>query len=134
MAFPVHSASCSKYPRGGGTVREQFENSSRVGHGKEGGGNEFELSSSSRPLGVLFFGRGSLQFISSSRSGAGVTVCRIQLAVSLKANPEWGTKRKGGGNDFEFSSSSRSLGVLFLQEGEASVHFEFALVSGVNSS
>ena len=67
-----------------------------MGHGKEGGGNEFEFSSSSRPLGVLFFGRGGLQFISSSRSGAGVTVCRIQLAVSLKANPEWGTKRKGG--------------------------------------
>ena len=59
-------AGSSKYSRGGGTVREQFENSSRVqfvissrtvpewGMNMKGEGLEVEFSSSSRCLGSFF--------------------------------------------------------------------------------
>ena len=45
-----------------------------------------------------------------------------------------GHEKEGEGNEFEFSSSSRSLASNFFGRGEAPVHFEFAFVSASKAS
>ena len=81
----LHGYSASKaslHDPGGGTVRkqfqdtvrDQFENSRRVGHGEKGEGNEFEFRSSSRSLEFgfsskfNFFKAGGVEFTSSPSS------------------------------------------------------------------
>ena len=51
---------------------------------------------------------------------------RIQFVISFLKSSRVGHEKEGKGNEFEFSSSSRSLG---LNLRGAPVHFVFALVS-----
>ena len=73
-----------------------------MGHEKEGKGNEFEFSSSSRSLGLNFLRRGGgLQFISCSRS------CRtVSQQVRQACMTRGGTVRE------QFKNSSRTKFVI----------------------
>ena len=105
-------STCSKYPRkGGGTVREQFqnivreqfENSSRVGHGEEGEGNQFEFTFA----GSFFF-----------KGAGGSSSVRIRVRIAKKRHSSRADEegldgeirkkgcKRGGEFEFQFSSSS----------------------------
>ena len=100
LKFPVST------PGGGGTVREQFENSSRVGHGKEGGQRvrvQFEFT----PARCPFFWEGGPSVHFEFAFGCGGHSLQNTTRGQFESKSRVGHEKEGGGQrvrvQFEFT-------------------------------